>query len=81
MISRITEKRTEVSLETHVAFIDFEKAFDLVVINRLYTIMEESGYAIRFLQTIKNLSDDSKTTINRRFKSIVQYKYWTGLNI
>jgi sorting nexin-29 len=41
---QITEKRREFNKETHIAFIDFEKAFDNVNHRILWNIMEKRRF-------------------------------------
>lgn len=43
-LKQLFEKRREFNLETHVAFIDFEKAFDRVDREKLWKIMDYMGY-------------------------------------
>jgi replication-associated recombination protein RarA len=43
-IQQIIEKRREFNLEMHIAFIDYEKAFDRVNQAMLWQIMERRGY-------------------------------------
>jgi hypothetical protein len=60
----VFEKRREFNLQTHVAFIDFEKAFDEVNINKLWTIMEHQGYPQHLIRVIQSLYHNSKIIIN-----------------
>jgi hypothetical protein len=53
-ILQVTEKRREFNLQTHVAFIDFEKAFDKVNRNKLWTITEEQGYPQHLIRVIQS---------------------------
>jgi hypothetical protein len=43
-LKQIIEKRREFNKETHIAFIDFEKAFDNVNHRILWNIMEKRGF-------------------------------------
>jgi hypothetical protein len=43
-IKQVTEKRREYNLETHIAFIDYEKAFDRVNRNKLWQILKRRRY-------------------------------------
>lgn len=63
-IKRILEKRREVNLETHIAFIDFEKAFDSVVRNKLWDIMYKNGYPKHLVETVKSLYKNTRIIIN-----------------
>jgi hypothetical protein len=64
ILQQVFEKRREFSLQTHVAFIDFEKAFDKVNRNKLWTIMEEQGYPQHLIRVIQSLCHNSKIIIN-----------------
>jgi len=45
-IQQTMQKRTEFNLETHIAFMDLEKAFDRVNQNKLWQILNKEVYAI-----------------------------------
>lgn len=55
VIRQIIEKRREYNLETHIGFIDYEKAFDHVNRNTLWAIMERRGYPKHIIDVIKEL--------------------------
>ena len=63
-IKIILGKWREVSFETHIAFVDFIKAFDPVIRNWLWAIMEERWYTVHLIETIKNLHKGTKIVIN-----------------
>jgi hypothetical protein len=63
-ILRVFEKRRELNLQTHVAFLDFEKAFEKVNRNKLWTIMEEQGHTQHLIRVIQSLYHNSKIIIN-----------------
>ncbi|KAJ4429720.1 hypothetical protein ANN_21924 [Periplaneta americana] len=63
-IKRILEKRREVNLETHIAFVDFDKAFDCVERSILWKIMYTKGYPPHLIEIIKCLYADTKIIIN-----------------
>ena len=42
-IQQVIEKRREKNLDTHIAFIDFNKAFDRVIRPKLWDILENKG--------------------------------------
>jgi hypothetical protein len=58
------KKRREFNLQTHVAFSDFEKAFDKLNRNKLWTITEEQGYPQHLIRVIQSLYHYSKIIIN-----------------
>jgi hypothetical protein len=39
LVQQIIENRHEFNLETHIAFIDFEKAFDKIYLNKLWNLL------------------------------------------
>lgn len=61
-INQIIEKRREFNLETHIAFIDYEKAFDRVNRELLWQILQKRGYPLHLIEVIKSLYH--KTSIN-----------------
>ena len=63
-MKRILEKRREVNRETHIAFIDFEKAFDNVDRCKLWTIMKNNGYPPHLIEVVKSLYKETKVIIN-----------------
>lgn len=64
IMQQMFEKRKEFNLETHVAFIDFEKAFDRVNRKKLWFIMKEQGYPQHLIDVVKNMYINSKIIIN-----------------
>lgn len=64
IMQQIFEKRKEFNLETHVAFIDFEKAFDRVNRKKLWSIMKEQGFPQHLIDVVKNMYVNSKIIIN-----------------
>jgi len=63
IIKQIIEKRREFNLETHIAFIDFEKAFDRVDRNKLFEIMEKRGYPKHLIRAVKSMYTNTNITI------------------
>lgn len=57
-------KRREFNLETHMAFIDFEKAFDRIDRRKIWGIMTKRGYPEHLINTIKSLYEETKIVIN-----------------
>jgi hypothetical protein len=55
VIKQIIEKRREYNMETHIAFVDYEKAFDRVDRDQLWEIMEEKGYPLHLIRVLKNI--------------------------
>lgn len=64
ILQQLFEKRREFNLQTHVAFVDFVKAFDRVNRSLLWTIMKDGGYPQHLINTIKSLYCNSKIIIN-----------------
>jgi hypothetical protein len=48
------EKRREFDLETHMAFVDLENAFDRVDRNQLWQILNRRGIPYRLIEVIKS---------------------------
>jgi len=51
---QIMEKRREFNLETHMAFLDLEKAFDRVDRNQLWQILNRRGIPYHLIEVIKS---------------------------
>jgi hypothetical protein len=56
-LKQVIEKRIEYNNETHVVFVDLEKAFDNVNRNMLWDIMEKTGYLRRLIMATRSLYD------------------------
>jgi hypothetical protein len=59
----IIDRRMELSLDTHVAFIDLEKAFDKVNWKKMMTILKEAGLDFRDRRIIYELYRNQETII------------------
>jgi len=55
IIKQVMDKRTEFNLQTHVAFLDLEKASDRVDRNQLRQILNRRGITYHLIEVIKNL--------------------------
>lgn len=64
IIQQLIEKRREFNLETHIAFIDFKKAFDKVNRQKLWEIMNIRGYPRHLIQALKGLYKRAEIVIN-----------------
>lgn len=53
-VKQLIEKRREYNLETHMAFIDYEKAFDRVNRETLWEIMIRRGYPNHLIKVLKD---------------------------
>jgi len=54
-IKQTIEKRREFNPETHIAFLDLEKAFDRVNQNQLWQILNKRGIPFHLVEAIKSL--------------------------
>src|SRR5215475_4051120 len=57
-------KRREFNLETHMAFLDLEKAFDRVNRNQLWQILNRRGIPYRLIEVIKSLYKNTSVQID-----------------
>jgi hypothetical protein len=73
------EKRRELNLEAHIAFVDFEKAFDRVSRHLLLSVMEIRGYPQQIIKAIKSLNIESNIVINTGIKRTAKIKINQGL--
>jgi hypothetical protein len=55
VIKQTIEKRREFNLETHIAFLDLEKAFDRVSRNQLWKILNRRGIPHHLIDVIRSL--------------------------
>ncbi len=55
ILKRLIEERREHNKETHLAFIDLEKAFDNVRRKLLWEILERRGYPRHLIEAIKSV--------------------------
>lgn len=68
IMRQIIEKRREFGLETHLAFIDYEKAFDKVKRPLLWKILEIRGFPKHLISAVKSLYVNTKIVISSGFK-------------
>jgi hypothetical protein len=73
------EKRREFNLEMHIAFVDFEKAFDQVSRHLLWSVMEIRGYPQQIIKAIQSLYNESNIVINTGIKRTAKIKTNQGL--
>jgi hypothetical protein len=64
----LIEKEGLLNLETHIAFVDFGKAFDRISRHLLWPVMEKSGYPQQIMKAIKSLYSLSNIAINTGIK-------------
>ena len=57
-------KRREFNLETHMAFLDLEKAFDRVNRNQLWQIINRRSIPYRLIEVIKSLYKNTSVQID-----------------
>lgn len=58
------EKRRETNLETHVAFLDYQKAFDRVKHSFLWRVMERRGFLRHLIRAVRSLYRDTRIVIS-----------------
>jgi len=63
LIKEIIEKRREFNLDTHMAFLDLEKAFDRVNRNQLWQILNRRGIPYYLIEVIKSLYKNTSVQI------------------
>jgi len=67
IIKQTIEKRREFNLETHIAFLDLEKAFYRVNRNELWQIINKRDIPYHLIEVIKSLYKNTRCT-NRHKK-------------
>ena len=63
-IKQTTEKRREFNLETHIAFLDLEKAFDRVNRHKLWKILNKRGIPYHLIEVIMSLYENTSVQID-----------------
>ena len=68
ILKQIIEKHREFNKETHIAFVDLEKAFDRVDRNVLWKILQDRGYPQQLVRTVQSLYCRTKITVKNNHK-------------
>ena len=79
VIKQIIEQRREKNLETHIAFVDFEKAFDRVDRLKLWKILEKEGYPQHLISVIRSIYKNTSIIIENGSKRSEQILTNVGL--
>jgi hypothetical protein len=58
-LKNLTEKRTARNLETHLVFVDLQKAYDSVPIKRLFEVLNSSNIEKEYIAAIRSLYRES----------------------
>jgi hypothetical protein len=77
IIKQVIEKRREYNLETHVAFIDYEKAFDRANRNKLWQILKRRGYPLHRIQVYSKCMQFKIKLQNTGSVGLHIYREWT----
>ena len=64
VLRQIIEKRREYNQETHIAFVDLEKAFDNVDRQKLWNIMDRRGYPQHLINSVKILYKSTSVVLD-----------------
>jgi hypothetical protein len=64
----LIERRREFNLETHMAFLDFEKAFDMVKRSLLFKILQEKNIPNLLLQNIMEIYKNNEIKVKLNSK-------------
>lgn len=62
-LKQLIEKRSERNLETHLIFIDLQKAYDSIPLGRLWPVLRQSGVKDLYVQAVKELYTDTTARI------------------
>jgi adenine specific DNA methylase Mod len=68
-IKHITEKLLEFNFETHLAFVDLEKAFDRLNLILLWLILRKYGYPEHLVRVAESSYKDTRAVIEVNEKS------------
>jgi hypothetical protein len=58
-----SKKRREFNLETHIAFIDLEKAFNRINRSKLWEILDKRGYPKHLINILINIYNETNIKI------------------
>jgi len=72
-IRQTIEKRREFNLETHIAFLDLEKAFDRVNRKQLWQILNKRGIPYHLIEVTKSLYKNTSVQIDMGGKFLTKY--------
>jgi hypothetical protein len=64
VLRQIIQKRRESNLENHILFVDYFKAFDRVLRNKLCDIMNTKGYPQHLISVVQNLYKNTSISID-----------------
>jgi hypothetical protein len=70
------EKRKEFNLETHSAFIDYKKAFDMVNRRKLIQMLKENNTPLQVIRTIHNIYSENQILV----RTGQQLSAWKPIN-
>lgn len=62
-LKQIIEKRTARNIETHITFVDLQKAYDTVPISKLWKVLEQSNINHTYIHALQELYKDSKSRV------------------
>lgn len=62
-LKQVIEKRSAVSQETHLMFIDLQKAYDTVPVKKLWKVLHETNVNHTIIRALKNLYDGTSSRV------------------
>ena len=63
LLRRLIERYRDMKKNLPMVFIDLEKAYDGVLIDIVWTILEKKRIRVAYIQAIKNMYDEAKTAV------------------
>jgi len=78
-LQQLIEKRSERNLETHLIFIDLEKAYDNVPISKMLEVLQESNISKCYIRAVKTMYRNSECMIKMNNKLSTPFKVTKGL--
>jgi endonuclease/exonuclease/phosphatase family metal-dependent hydrolase len=79
VMKQIVEKRREFNLETHIAFVDFKKAFDSINRSKLWDVLQLSGYPSHLIKAVKSLYRNTRIIIDMETSKTDEIRINRGL--
>ncbi|KAJ4429519.1 hypothetical protein ANN_21688 [Periplaneta americana] len=78
-LTQLIEKRTQISQETHVVFVDLAKAYDTIPLIKLFQVLDESQINPSTIRVIKELYHNAQSRIKQGSDLSENFKVNKGL--
>lgn len=79
VLQQLVEKRIERNMTTHLMFVDLEKAYDSVPINKMFEVLNGSNLDSTYIRALENIYTNSISAIKMRGQTSKPFKISKGL--